>query len=459
MTSLRSVFRPLGFALVAFCLQSFRPSALAAGAPAVPAAVEPPPVPDVLDLPTAVKYALEHNYSILEARERIRQQEGLIVEIRAQALPNATLNSGYNRNEPSVSGGVPPANGNWIIALNVRQTLYSGGSIPAAIDAARLARAAALLDLRTSINNALLDTRTKFYNVLFTREQIRVQEENLRLLTEQLQNVTDRFQAGTVSNFEVLTAKVQLANAQPPLITARNAFRLAIDQLRQALGYSNTTPENLKKIPTFAGSLEVTPVTYDLTQALEAARVQRPELQRLTVAEEADQANVTIAQAGGRPTVALVGSYQYLQNLVVDRPNQTMDGWTVGLQGSWAIFDGRATQGRITQAKSLLEQARLTRLDQTLSIEVQVRAAFSTLQQAGELVDAARQVVAQAEEAQRLAQARFAAGTATQLDQLTADVALTQARNNELSADYNYNVALATLRTALGEADAYAPTG
>jgi outer membrane protein TolC len=458
MTYLRSAFSSLALALLAFSLQPFSPSAFAAAA-AAPAAVEPPPVPDVLDLQTAVKYALEHNYSILEARERIKQQEGLIVEIGAQALPNATLDSGYNRNEPSVSGVFPIAsNANWMIALNVRQALYAGGGISAAIDSSRLARAAALLDLRTTINNALLDVRTKFYSVLFTREQITVQEENIGLLTKQLQNVTDRFQAGTVSNFEVLTAKVQLANAQPPLITARNAFRLAIDQLRQSLGYSNTTPENLKKIPTFAGTLEVTPATYDLQQAIEAARTQRPELQRLATLEEADQAGVTIAQAGGRPTVALVGSYQYLQNLIPGAANQTLDGWTLGLQGSWAIFDGQATQGRVTQAKSQLEQARLTRLDQTLAIEVQVRAAHSSLQQAGELVDAAKQVVAQAEEAQRLAQARFAAGTATQLDELTADVALTQARNNELSADYNYNVALATLRTALGEADAYAPT-
>jgi outer membrane protein TolC len=224
------------------------------------------------------------------------------------------------------------------------------------------------------------------------------------------------------------------------------------------LGYSNNTPENLKKIPTFAGSLDVTPANFDLQESLDRARVQRPELQRLAVLEEADKANVTIAQAGGRPSVALVGSYQYFQSLVPHFPNETFDGWTIGLQGSWAIFDGEATRGRVTQAKSQLEQARLTRLDQTLAIEVQVRAAFSSLQQAAELVDAAKQVVGQALEAQRLAHSRFDAGTATQLDETTADVSLTQARNNELSADYNYNVALATLRTALGEADTYAPS-
>jgi outer membrane protein len=203
----------------------------------------------------------------------------------------------------------------------------------------------------------------------------------------------------------------------------------------------------------------VTPATYDLQKAIESARAQRPELQRLATLEDADKANVVIAEAGGRPSVALVGSYQYFQNLLPGAPNQTFDGWTVGLQGSWAIFDGEATQGRVAQAKSQLEQARLTRLRPDAGHRgAGARRGF--LPAAGRRVGRGRQTGGrtQAEEAQRLANARFAAGTATQLDVLTADVALTQARNNQLSADYNYNVALATLRTALGEADAYAPT-
>jgi outer membrane protein TolC len=127
------------------------------------------------------------------------------------------------------------------------------------------------------------------------------------------------------------------------------------------------------------------------------------------------------------------------------------------VQGSWAIFDGKLTDGRVAQAKSQLEQTRLARAEQTLAVEVEVRRALSSLQEATELVDAAKQVVRQAEEALRLATVRNSAGTATQLDVLSTQVALTQARNNRLSADYRQAVALATLRTALGEADAYTP--
>ena len=126
-------------------------------------------------------------------------------------------------------------------------------------------------------------------------------------------------------------------------------------------------------------------------------------------------------------------------------------------QGSWAIFDGRATAGKVAQARSLLAQTQLTTAEQQLAIDVEVRRAHSTLQEAAELVTASKAVVEQAEESVRLAKARFDAGTATQLDVLQAQVALTEARTNEVEALYNHTVALASLRKAMGVADAYAP--
>src|SRR5258708_37061570 len=88
----------------------------------------------------------------------------------------------------------------------------------------------------------------------------------------------------------------------------------------------------------------------------------------------------------------------------------------LGVQGNWAIFDGAATRGRVIQARSLLEQAKLTTAEQQLSIDVEVRTAFSSWQEAVELVNSNKATVEQAEESLRLAESRFSAGTATQLD-------------------------------------------
>ncbi|MBC8041239.1 MAG: TolC family protein, partial [Opitutaceae bacterium] len=408
-----------------------------------------------IDLRGAITYALDNNYAIQQARERIREQEGLIIEVKAQAIPNVSLNSSYLKQADDLT--TPGrTDQDWSIALEARQALYSGGGIKAALDVQKISREAAVLDLKAIINDALLLVRTRYYDVLLAREQILVQEQSVQLLNEQLQNAKNRFEAGTVSNFEVLRAEVELANAQPALITARNRKRRSIDLLRQAIGYRNTTSENLLKTPEFIGTLDFQPVTYDLQQSLDSARTNRPDLLRLEKVAKASEAGITIAKSSYLPTLDLVGGYQVVKNATSDNFRDSLDGWVVGVQSSWAIFDGRATAGRVAQARSQFRQAELSVGEQSLAVEVEVRTALSSLQEAGELAEAATKVVAQAEESLRLADARYGAGSATQLDVLQARVSLTQSRTNQLEANYRYNVALATVRRALGEPDTYA---
>ena len=418
---------------------------------------EPQPVPDSLDLKTAVAYALENNFSIRQARERIRQQDGVILEVTARKMPNVGVGAGYQRNDTEISQSFPADDSAWQIQVQARQALYAGGGIKAAIAGAELVREAAMLELQAVINDALLVVRTKFYDVLLARESIKVREQSVALLREQLQNARNRFEAGASSSFEVLRAEVALANAQPALIQARNAFRIAIEELRQALGFTNRQGENLRKTPEFLGELTFQPVTFDLQTALDASRANRPELARLDKLQSARAEAVQGARAGYRPTVDLVGSYQWRKGGGSDRFSDANDGWLLGLQSQWSVFDGKATAGRVAQARSTLAQAELARGEAELAVEVEVRRAISSLQEAGELAEASQKVVEQAAEALRLATVRQSAGTATQLDVLTSQVDLTQARNNQLQANYNYLVAMSRLRKAMGQADQFAP--
>ncbi|HEY9156117.1 MAG TPA: TolC family protein, partial [Opitutaceae bacterium] len=237
------------------------------------------------------------------------------------------------------------------------------------------------------------------------------------------------------------------------LISARNNFRTAIDQLRHSLGYRNPRADTLTKVPEFVGELDVKPVKYDLQSSIDAALANRPDLQRLGRIAEARRAGVRNAQAGYLPTVSVNAGYEYRKNNFSDSFRDSLDGWLVGVTSSWAVFDGAATRGRVIQARSQLRQAELQTEDTTLGVEVDVRSALSSLQEAAELTDATKQSVGEAEEAVRLADARFSAGTITQLDVLSARNALTQSRLNQLQANYQYNVAVATVRRSIGEID------
>ncbi len=446
------------FATISLTLAVLLPTGLLSAQDAPAAAVasgEAPDVPEWVDLNGMISYALEHSPAILLARERIKEQEGIIVEVRSQALPNAAINSSYGVRDRNLVQGFGSTQ-SWTVALQVRQTLYAGGGVTAALDAQKYTREAALLDLQATVDQVLLNVRTRYYDVLLARESIEVQEQNVQLLKEQLANARNRFDAGSVSRFEVLRAEVELANAQPDLIRARNAFRTSIDELRRSIGYLKSDVNNLNKTPTFLGELVFTPVAYDLQSALASAEERRPELKRLTSVAEARKAGVRVAKSDRYPDLALVGGYELDKSNTSNRFSDSLDGWTVGLQSTWAIFDGRATSGRIIQARSQLRQTELAIDEQRLTIEVEVRRAISSLQEASELAEAAGKVVEQAEESLRLADARYSAGSATQLDILQSRVALTQARTNQLQANYSYLVAAATVQKAIGETDGVA---
>lgn len=429
-------------------------AALALGLASLQAAEPTPqqPVPDQLDLQTSIRFALDNNFAIRQARERIKQQEGVVVEVKAREIPNVGAAGSFQLNDREIAQTAPPSNRTWALSVTATQVLYAGGSVRSSIKSASLARDAAVLDLQAAINDALLGVRTAFFNVLLAREKITVQEKNLELLQEQLKTTTDRFNAGTISSFEKLRAEVAVSNAKAPLITAKNDYRLAIESLRQNLGFTTNKEESLRKIPDFVGTLAYTPVNFDLQAAFNAAHNNRPDLQRLEKLVGSREETVTTAKAGNKPTVSAFGGYQ-LRRGATNSFSDSSDGFLVGVQSQWAIFDGRATAGRVAQARSGLEQTKLTYTEAQLAAEVEVRRAYSQWQQATELADASQKVVQQAEEAVRLANARYNAGTGTQLDVLSAQVDLTTSRTNQIQAYYSYNVSVAALRKAMGQTD------
>jgi outer membrane protein TolC len=415
-------------------------------------AAETVPVPESLDLPTAVRFALENNFAIRQARERIRQQDGVLLEVSAREIPRVGASALYQRNDRDISTGFPASDRTWQVSVTASQVLYSGGGVQSAVKGSKLVREAAVLELQAVINEALLQVRTSFYGVLLAREQIKVQESNLELLQQQLKTATDRFEAGTVSSFEKLRAEVAVANAKVPLITARNNYRLAIEALRLALGFTTPPAASGRNEPAFVGTLDFTPRQFDRIAALEAARANRPDLARLARIADSREEAVTSARSGGLPTVSAYGGWA-LRKGPTGSFGDSNNGWLLGVQSDWALFDGRATQGRVAQARSALAQTQLALGEARLAVEVEVSRAHSQWQQASELAEASARVVEQATEAVRLANARYNAGTGTQLDVLSAQVDLTTARTNQIQAYYGYNVAVAALRKAMGQPD------
>ena len=418
-----------------------------------------------LALAEALDLALQQNGAIRKSRAGLEATYGVIVQTRAIALPKVGVNSSYSANDDGstdrfkakggnvtnnfIANAFEFANQRWSADIRVTQSIYEGGRINSALRTARLTREQALLRHQTIIADVLRDVRVAYYDVLVAQQLIAVQEASLKLLQQELEETTKRLDAGTVPRFNVLRAEVEVANARPKLIRARNAFRTGKDRLATLLG--ENIPRGTDELPLeLTDKLEAAPWNVDLSAAIAQALEHRTELEALRKAETLRAENVTNAKGGYKPSVQIFAGYGTKSSQFSSDLTEELHGWEAGAQMSWNVFDGFLTKGRVQEAEGLRRQTEEELAEAARSVELDVRTAYSSFLEAGAVLRSQEKVQESAEESLRLANARAGAGTATQLDVLNAQTALTEARSTQVQALHGFAVARAKLERAVG---------
>jgi outer membrane protein TolC len=442
-----------------------------------------------LTIDEAVQLSLKQNPSILQQIQQLKVQKGLVYQAQAKLLPQLTAASNYSQIDsalvPGSDGlskinilGVPsgnnltvnsfgsgPPNNNaisipgaslvastpkqtWQVTLTASQLIWDGGATIASRRAARINEDQAYYTLRDTIDTVVETVRTEFYQILLNKALVQVQEESVNLLQSQLEDQQSRYEAGTVPQFNVLQAEGTLENQIPQLIAARNNYRISELTLARTLGIPADRQYVTDNPLPVAGDLSYTPIKYDLGSALIDARANRPFLKAQRSAILSSVENITVQAAGWQPTFTADIGLEQESNPTTSNLSNTLQGWFLGVQGSWNVFDGFLTYGKVKQARAQLEQAKVTYDDSVRQVELEVATSVSNLRQAEGTVDSAQTGVNVNLEALRLADERLAAGTGTQLDVLTAQQQLTTARSNLVQAEFSYISAVASYQQA-----------
>jgi outer membrane protein TolC len=402
-----------------------------------------------LSLETAVELAYRNNEQLQIALLQLeRAQSGLRAEL-AQRLPTVDLTAGLQTGD-QVSIGDIQANTDDITTIlqgGVR-TDYDlgisgerGARIRAAEDQVRLAELQAE-QVRAQLR---LDTTNDYYAVQAAIESIRINQAFLDEAERNLRDTELREEVGVGTRFDVLRADVQVANARQALTQAISQRQISQRQLARRL---NVPPS----IDLTTLSVEIAGTwPLSLEESIVLAYQNRAELEQFLVEREfnAEQRQVALAQI--RPNLGLFAEYN-LQDVLSDLgPGQGAfdDGFSLGAQFTWRLFDGGAARARAEQASRDADIDESEFEDARNQIRLEVEEAYFTLLANQENIDTASLAVAQAREALELANLRFNAGVGTQLDVLSATSELTQAQGNLVTAVLDYNRALARIERAV----------
>jgi outer membrane protein len=410
--------------------------------------------PSPITLEQCLTLALDKNPTITRAREKVTAETGRTVQARAGFLPRVDLQGRYSKTD---KGLIPDFNNtrfgtdrNWSTQIALTQTIFAGGKVESTYSRQRYTEEAALYQLAAIINNELSKVKQLFFASLLARDQLKVQEENIKLLSEELRLEKARFDAGAVSKFNVLRAEVALANAQTPLIKARNNTRTSLFELERSLGIYDEQGEAAAPDLAIKGTVTFEPVKYNFEEALAEAYAHRAELRSMDLMINASKEGIDIAWSEFLPTITGSVDYRAQNNQFSDSIRDNFHGWVAGGEVSWNVFNGFSTIGKIEEARANKRDALAQRNDARAMVRLEIKKALSSIEEANALLESSKKVVEQAKESLRLANARFEAGASSQIDILDSQVALTQARTNEVQALYDYENAKTELKRALG---------
>jgi outer membrane protein len=410
-----------------------------------------------LTLEKSISLALSQNPAYLASQERVDAAQSRVRQAAAQFFPslNALGQDNLDRKVfviefPSlIPGGrsqrIPfDFTKNYQLTLNLNVPIYTGGRLSAGYRQARFGLLASQESVRQTNQETVFNVKKGFFNYLVAREYVKVTEEALSLAEKTLGNVKNMYDVGMASRLDLLRAEVNAANLKPPVIQARNNVKIAEAGLKTLLGL------DVSQAVDIVGELAYKPAEASLEESLAAALANRPEISQLNYQRMIAQEMKKIAVAGGLPSVAISGNYNYWGDYLRFTPNSWESFYSFNLVVNIPIFNGFQTPAQVAEAKATIRELEQAQKGLTDSIKFEVESAILNLNQARESLLSQEKNIEQALEGVRVAELNYAEGLATILDVDAAHVALTEARTNRLRAVYDYEIALAMLDKAKG---------
>ena len=405
----------------------------------------PAAAPQSYSIDQAVAEANAHNPDVAIARKKVEAARGGLIQARSGFLP-AVVSTGLLRERQHQSES-RLRDEDYSATLRIVQNLYTGGAVTSQMAIARLNLEKQELELQTVTDRVAMDVRVAFSDLLLNRAKVRVHEQSLGALEQELKTQQERFGAGLVGQLNVHRAEVAVANEKTEVIDAQTQVSNSYLRLNELLG-KETDPKQTAPAIDVTGNLQYAAIRPDLNACLGRADTNRPELRSKQIDVEIETWQETLDRSEQRPQVEAFSGYEVYNERDPAVGPEFNHGYVFGVNARWHIFDGYATRGKLIATRARREAAEQALAAARLSVSSEVRSAFLDLQQADRLLEAQTKSVQTADESLEIAKANVGAGLATQLDILQAAADVTRTRTTRLNGIYLHNVALAKLARA-----------
>ena len=321
--------------------------------------------------------------------------------------------------------------------------------ISAARDRFEKSRDAYLIALR----DLRLQASRNYFQLQRQDEQVRIGQQSVRASLVSLSQARARYQAGVATKLEVLEAQTQLSRDRLVLTNGLAGQSKARRDLAELLDL----PQDVT--PTAANPSRVIGMWQpSLQESIIAAYAFREELDQFILDISINNSNANAALAAVQPVLSIFNRFDTSRNQGQSGQSGSVDmddyNWdynnAVGLNATWAIFDGGRARAEYRQNKQRAEQSKFNFASERDKIRSEVEDSFFDLRRASQNIHTAASEVLTTAESLRLARLRFQAGVTTQREVVDTQRDLTKAEVSYANAVTDYNVSIAELRRRTG---------
>lgn len=319
--------------------------------------------------------------------------------------------------------------------------IYSGKINQNNIESAEIGIDIAKLNTQRKWETMKLEVVKAYYNVLEAKKQVDVYQDSVDKYQKHLTNVEQLYSAGSKAKIDVLRSQVELANAKQTLIKGQSTYDNNISTLRNLLYMDQQ--EKIELTDDFV----YLPFEKDVSQCVDYAMNNRKDLLVDNYNLKQKELDIKNAKAGYLPTVDLSLGASWSKQVV---PTSDNHDYTATIGASWNIFDSGVTKGKINAAQAAYDTAKLTLDKDRSSVDLAVRKDYNSMREAEKRFESTKEAVKEAEEDYFIATEKYKAGEGIMLDIIDAQTALSTARQNYISAQYDYARYRASVESDMG---------
>jgi outer membrane protein len=312
---------------------------------------------------------------------------------------------------------------------------------------AKADRAKARLDVIGSEQDLIYGVKSSYYAYLATVENVTVQEQAVERSKEQLKLIESKFELGSAAKSDVLKQKVQYGNDKLALLSGQNAVVTTKADLAYTIGVDPGSDVEFStdySVREFHGTLE---------EAMSFGLEHEPGL--LAAQKEVNAAGHAVRSRWSEYLPKLIGFASFGWSDATRGDTVTFNfssrSTTYGLQITYNIFDGFLRERNVSQAKIYRNNAMASLADTKNLVSRDIKTGYLYIKQLREKKKVAQETVDAAEEDLKITQEKYNLGAATILDLLDAQVSLKEAQVSLIRADFDLNLAIATLERAMGK--------